>query len=119
MAVFIADSNEEIPKHKKKKDSSVSKSQTKSKHKHIYSKDCLLIEGKEEFKFPCRANYCEICGKIQNVHFFETERLDNGRCRALNSDEIYEKYKDLEQIRIDDIWQKYVPMETESITCQN
>lgn len=110
MAVFTEEDNKETPKYKKKKDSSVSKSQTKSKHKHIYSKECLLIESSDKFRFPCRAKYCEICGKIQNVHFFETERSDDGRYRALNPDEIYEKYKNLEQIYMDDIWQKYVPM---------
>lgn len=65
--------NEEIPKYKKKKDSSVSKSKIKSKHKHIYSKECLLIEERNGFKLPYRTGYCEICGKIKHIHCFETE----------------------------------------------
>lgn len=32
----------EIPKHRKKKQSSTSNARTKSKHKHIY-KDCLFL----------------------------------------------------------------------------
>ena len=33
--------------------------------------------------------------------------------RNLDTDEVYEKYKDLENIVIDDIWQKYVPISQE------
>ena len=84
----------EIPKHRKKKQSSISKSGTKSKHKHEY-KEVLLIHNDR----PHWATVCKICGKIGDLHFFE--------------DEVFEKYEDLENIVIEDIWQKYVPISQE------
>lgn len=98
----------EVPKYKKKKESSTSKSMTKSKHKHDYSKECLLIA--DASNHPCYATYCNICGKIENVKLWETERTDEGCFRTLSFGEVYEKYKDLEKIHVDDIWQKYVPI---------
>ena len=97
----------EIPKYRKKKQSSTSKSGTKSKHKHEY-KEVLLIHNDR----PHRATVCKICGKIGDLHFFETERCEFGY-RSLDYDEVYEKYKHLENIIIDDIWQKYVPVSQE------
>ena len=97
----------DIPKHRKKKDSSTSKSKSKSKHKHEYV-DCLLITGSD--KRPHKATYCKICGKIGNINFFETELTGNGLYRQLSVDEVYEKYNDLENIYVDDIWQKCVPI---------
>ena len=82
----------EIPKHRKKKQSSTSKSSTKSNHKHEY-KEVLLIHNDR----PHWATVCKICGKIGDLHFCETE--------------VFEKYKDLEKYYIDDIWQKYVPID--------
>ena len=90
----------EIPKHRKKKQSSTSKSSTKSKHKHEY-KEVLLIHNDR----PHWATVCKICGKIDDLHFFESERTEEG------ADEVFEKYNDLEKIVIDDIWQKYVPID--------
>ena len=86
--------NNEIPKHRKKKQSSTSKSSTKSKQKHEY-KEVLLIHNDR----PHWATVCKIYGKIGDLHFFE--------------DEVFEKYKDLENIVIEDIWQKYVPISQE------
>ena len=97
----------EIPKHRKKKQSSTSKSSTKSKHKHKY-KEVLLIHNNR----PHWATVCKICGKIGDLHFFETEKCEFGY-RGLDSDEVYKKYKDLEKIVIEDIWQKYVPISQE------
>lgn len=99
---------EDIPKHRKKKESSISKSNSKSKHKHDYSKECLLITGDNER--PHYATYCSICGKIENVKFFETVREDDGYYRVLDADEVYEKHKNLEKIFVDDVWQKYLPI---------
>lgn len=97
---------DEIPKHRKKKSSSTSKSSTKSKHKHEY-KECLLIHDNH----PHRAAYCEICGKIDDLHLLESEKVEGKPYnRVLSYDEIYEKYKDLEKYYVDDIWQKYVPI---------
>ena len=61
---------------------------------------------------PHWATVCKICGKIGDLHFFETEKCEFGY-RSLDSDEVFERYKDLENIIIDDIWQKYVPVSWE------
>ena len=95
----------EIPKHRKKKQSSTSKSSTKSKHKHEY-KEILLIHNDR----PHWATVCKICDKIGDLHFFETEKCEFGY-RVLDDDEVFKKYKDLENIVIEDIWQKYVPID--------
>ena len=98
----------DIRKHCKHKHSSTSKSSTKSKHKHEY-KEVLLIHNDR----PHWATVCKICGKIGDLHFFETERTEQGYYRSLDTNEVYEKYKDLENIVIDDIWQKYVSVSQE------
>ena len=77
----------EIPKHRKKKQSSTSKSSTKSKHKHEY-KEVLLIHNDR----PHWATVCKICGKIGDLHFFETEPYRDGLWRYLDSNEVFEKY---------------------------
>lgn len=103
----------EIPKYRKKRKSSVSKSKEKSKHKHEYV-DCLLVEPDKRLH---KATYCKVCGKIGNVNFFETEESNHGRYgiyRMLNKDEIFKKYKDLKQIHVDNIRQKYIPIKQES-----
>lgn len=71
-------------------------------------KNVLLIHNDR----PHWATVCKICGKIGDLHFFETEKCEFGY-RSLDSDEVYEKYKDLEKIVIEDIWQKYVPVSQE------
>lgn len=99
---------EKNTKYRKKKDSSTSKSSSKSDHKHDYSKECLLIvEGNVH---PKHAVYCSICGKIKNTIFFETEKEEGGLYRVLDSDEVYEKYKDLDHIFVKDVWQQYIPI---------
>ena len=100
----------DIPKYIKKKQSSVSKSKEKSKHKHQYV-DCLLIE---DNGYPHKATYCKICGKIGDLSFFEKEQTKDGYFRILDTDEVFDKHKDLENIYIDDIWQKYVVIDKES-----
>lgn len=100
--------NSEIPKYKKKTKSSTSKSSNKSKYKHEYI-ECLFIE-KEH---PHRGTYCSICGKIGDIHFFEVERLNDVLYRQLDYDEVLEKYKHLEQVHIDNIFQKFVPVSKE------
>lgn len=93
--------NDEIPKYRKKK-SSVSSASKKSKNKHIY-KDCLLIMENGSHK----AQYCTICGKIGNIEFFETEKV-NGGYRMLTDTEIYNKYKNIIKFEIESVFQKYV-----------
>lgn len=94
---------DDIPKYRKKK-SSKSKSANKSNHKHQYE-DCLLVD---EENRPHKAQYCKICGKINNVKVFETEREDGGFYRMLTYDEVFHKYKSLKQFQVKDIWDKYV-----------
>ena len=93
----------EIPKYKKKKNSSVSDSRMKSKHKHIY-KDCLLVADDR----PLKSTYCTICGKVGNVKFFDFVKSENGYSRMLRPDEIYRKYCNLEIKEVSDFYQKYV-----------
>ena len=62
---------------------------------------------------PHWATVCKICGKIGDLHFFEIEKTEQGYYRSLDFDEVYEKYMDLENIVIEDIWQKYVPISRE------
>ena len=98
----------EIPKYRKKKQSSTSKSNTKSKHKHEYKEVLLIHNGR-----PHWATACKTCGKIGDLHFFETEKREDGLYRQLDYDEVFEKYKHLENIVVEDIWQKYVPISQE------
>lgn len=105
------DFDNEIPKHIKKKKSSVSKSKEKSKHRHEYI-DCLLIEDDSK---PHKATCCKICGKVGNIKFFETEKTVHGTYRMLNAEEVFEKYKDIPQISVKDIFQKYVPIDVEEL----
>ena len=100
----------EIPKYIKKKESSVSKSKEKSNHKHEYV-DCLFIINKDNR--PHKGTYCRICGKIGDISFFELEEFESRFWRLLDTDEIFEKYKDLEKIYIEDIFQKYVVLNNE------
>lgn len=73
----------EIPKHRRKQESSVSKSVNKSSHKHRY-KDCLFINDKRIHK----GAYCTICGKIKQFDFYEElERTANG-WKTLSNDEM-------------------------------
>ena len=96
---------EEIPKYRKKK-SSKSKSESKANHKHQYM-DCLLVDDNNR---PHKAEYCEIGGKINNIQFFEMVESDNASARLMTGDEIFQKYKNLEQFRVKDVRDKYVPI---------
>lgn len=98
---------DETPKHRKKKESSVSKSKEKSKHKHEF-KEYLLITMDDDK--PHKASCCKICGKISGVKFCEGEKTEHGTYRMLHSEEIYEKYKNLEKVYILYIFQKYIPI---------
>ena len=104
------DYGDEVPKYIKKKESSVSKSKEKSDHKHEYV-DCLFIINKDNR--PHKGIYCKICGKVRDISFFELENFESGFWRILDTDEVFEKYKDLEKIYIEDIFQKYVVLDNE------
>ena len=97
----------EEPKYRKKKDSSVSKSKVKSNHKHQYEQ-CLLVCPSHVF----RASYCTLCGKVRGIKFFETESIGHGLLRMLTSEEVLERYNDLERFEISDLnAAKCVPIE--------
>lgn len=98
---MIDNYNDEIPKYRKKRPS-VSSAGKKSKHKHLY-KECLLIAENS----PHKAKYCIVCGKIGNIEFLESEKV-NGGYRILTDDEIYDKYKNIERFEIESIFQKNV-----------
>lgn len=92
----------DVPKYRKKRNSSISSSKSKSSHRHEYS-PCLLMEkGK-----PHKAEYCVICGKINNVKFVECTKLD-GRYMMIHDEEILEKYRELPRFEVESIFDKYV-----------
>ena len=94
---------EDVPKYKKKTKSNSSKSKSKSNHKH-QKKECLLIDDRA----PYLANYCIICGKIINWDLC-LEKCEGGY-RELGKEEAFKKYLDLERFTVDDICDKYVPL---------
>lgn len=58
---------------------------------------------------PCPGTYCKLCGKIGHVKAFCTEKIE-GVYHSLSDEEIYKKYKHLNKVYIDDIFQKYAPL---------
>jgi hypothetical protein len=95
--------NGEIPKYRKKKKSSTSKAKMKADHQHEYVV-CLFVEN----GYPRRGTYCKVCGKIGNIAFHEVQRLPDGCFRVMDDDEVFEMYKDLEQIEIESVFQRYI-----------
>ena len=98
--------NEEIPRHRKKRASSTSKSLGKSKHRHTF-KDCLFIV--DDMTLLYKGKYCTECGKIGDFGL-ETGITEKGNHYLLTAEEVLEKHKKLERIKIGEIWQKYVPI---------
>ena len=100
--------DDEIPKRRKKKESSVSKSINKAKHKHEY-KDCLFIEENHVHK----GAYCTICGKVKQFDFFAGVEKTTGGWLMLTSEELFEKYSDLEKIKVDKYFRtKYIDLQS-------
>lgn len=97
----------EVPKYRKKKSSS-SKSKRKSDHKHEYL-DCLLIDNENH---PHKAQYCKICGKINNVKFFESKKTEDGYYTMLSYEEVRQRYKGLPEFLVNDVWDKYISIDT-------
>lgn len=88
----------EVSKYIKKKDSSGSKAKMKSNHRHDYV-DCLFIDkGK-----PHKGSYCTICEEIGSWTYFETDLCINGFHRVLSDEEVFERYKGLEKIFVDNV----------------
>ena len=96
---------DEIPKHIKRKKSNVSSSKSKSNHKHTYV-NALFINADEKVY---KGRYCSICGKINDMNVFTTERKD-GYYHVLTSEELLDKYPEYERKAIDSYDQKYVTL---------
>ena len=60
---------------------------------------------------PYLASYCTVCGKIRSWNYC-LEKCEGGY-RELPKEEVYSKYKDLEQIAIKDLFVKYVPLKAD------
>ena len=101
----------EISRHRKKTDSLFAKLKNKSNHKHEYV-DCLFIHN----TYPHKGTYCKLCGKIGELNFFEVEQAKIGLYRQLDHDEVFEKYQNLEQIKLKSIFQDYVSIVNERLT---
>ena len=68
---------------------------------------------------PHKGTYCRICGKIGYISFFELEEFESKFWRILDTDEVFEKYKDLEKIYIEGVFQKYVVLDNENEQGEN
>ena len=93
-------------KHRKKKESSKSNAKKKTGHKHIYT-PCLFVKDNH----PYASEYCTICGKVGETKFFQAEKIAGGYYRILESEEIYQRYHNLAQIYVENMFPKYVPVE--------
>lgn len=116
----------EIPKYLKQKESNTSKSNRKSKHKHQY-KECLIQYhlSRSTQIYISLYSYCTICGKIGDrfkedksivKDYRRTVDTPIGKCYSLITDEeLYEKYHDkLLVFFVKDILGKYVDLEQNS-----
>ena len=108
--------NEQLPKHRKKKESNVSKSKSRSNHKHTYV-DCVLINETTRpdgslRRTAHRGQYCTICGKIGKESLWEHERTPEGYYRVLTCEEVIAKYPKLPRFYAKFL-DKYVTIEGE------
>lgn len=119
-------SDSEIPKYLKQKESNVSKAKKKSKHKHQYE-ECLI-----QYKWIFKSNifsqeqkdkihtslqsYCTICGKIGDrfkedksivKDYRRTVDTPIGKCYSIiPGEELYERYHDkIPVFFVEDIWE--------------
>lgn len=80
--------DEDVKYRSKKK----KKTPKKSDHKHIYE-ECLFIWDNRVH----RGERCSICGKVGDVHFFETEPCENSRfVKMISGKQVLDKYPDLD-----------------------
>lgn len=94
-------SDDEIPKYKKKSNKII----RKSKHKHIYEK-CILHELDSDNLYI--SDYCILCGKISGIKI-PTEILENKFSKMLSNKEILEKFKCYPIKTVNDIFKnKYI-----------
>lgn len=91
----------EIPKYKKKKQS---KKVKRANHKHVYVNGLAKVDNNYS-----RIEYCNICGRINKMNILETEENSETKfARLLTNEEIYEKYKHLNQFNLNSYHDKYV-----------
>ena len=114
----------DVPKHRKSKESNTSKSRRKSKHKHQY-KDCLIQYRlkflSEDTVHITLGSYCTVCGKIGKIlkdgvaKELDDRRLLNGigyLSSIFLQEDLYEKFHDrLPLFHVEDIWEDYVDLE--------
>ena len=130
-------SDSEIPKYLKHKESNVSKAKKKSKHKHQYE-ECL-VQYRRNFKsniftqeeknkiHTSLSGYCTVCGKIKGYlqngkYHTEIEELQKERQKGkpywvgIPEEEIYERYHNrLPIFFVEDIWKdEYVNLNGDS-----
>lgn len=99
--------NNEVAKHRKK---SKYKGEKRANHKHVYVEALADLKGSYH-----RLTHCTICGRINDKYIFETIPIEdniNGR-RLLTNEEVYEKYKHLPRVTLNELDDKYVTLVTE------
>lgn len=97
--------NSEVAKYRKKKNSSKSRSNNKADHKHELTK-CLFQSESRLYL----GSYCKHCGKINNW-VTPTEKFGDGRYASLSTEEILNRFTELEIIEVDDLWnEKFIPI---------
>lgn len=75
----------------------MSEANRKSDHKHLY--EFALVKTEDIYR---RIKYCTICGKINNIFFFETIKVEGMHFnKIMTSKEILSKYNDLKIFETD------------------
>ena len=105
---------DEIPKHRKKKESNTSKGNRKTKHKHEYV-ECLIrypfMFCGEKRLMTYLSSYCTICGKIGDRVKDSIVNPEGCETKRYSGDELYDEFKDkLPVFVLNDFSEKYVPV---------
>lgn len=122
-AIILAKKNYELigenldTKYRKRMKSNRSSAARKSDHKHEYKKSLFRykwispIDGQEKTRIAI-GEYCTICGRISNMKYTVTEKIDGSPMyRALSDNELIERHKNLDILNIDTPFEKYVNKE--------
>lgn len=124
MSKHIDKNTQEVPKHKKSKNSNISKSNYKSKHKHHYE-ECLIqydfTFNMKTYRHTFLCSYCTECGKIGKqftdtiVKNLVTKHMTNDGdiyYSHITDEELYEKYHNkMPVFFIEDMSNKYVVLD--------
>lgn len=103
--------DDEAIRYRKKSDSNKSKASSKSDHKHQY-KGCLIrvvSNGHPENRVHS-ADYCVICGKLNNIKFFETIKTSDNHYRVMTNSDILDMYPDRDIFDINDLFQARIDL---------